>query len=140
MHTAPVSWREEKNVPPAATIAFVTARFPLPISPNTTSPPSRCSVRPTTSETSIRRKATNVAAHADRGALAAPRRRHRGRGAGARGGRHAVADALRRPARRPGGGAGRPGRRAGDPPAGVRGRAGGRGRRARRLPAVLLAD
>src|SRR3954447_17750221 len=53
MHTAPVSWREEKNRPPAATIAFVTARFPLPISPKTTSPPRAWTVRPTASETSI---------------------------------------------------------------------------------------
>src|SRR5262245_26434219 len=56
MHSAPVSWRDEKKRPPAATIAFVTARFPLPISPKTTSPPRRCSVRPTASDTSIGRK------------------------------------------------------------------------------------
>src|SRR3954452_3491298 len=53
MHTAPVSWRAEKKRPPAATIAFVTARFPLPIRPNTTSPPRAWTVRPTASETSI---------------------------------------------------------------------------------------
>src|ERR1700759_4406764 len=53
MHSAPVSCRAEWNVPPAATIAFVTARLPLPIRPKTTSPPRRCSVRPTTSDTSI---------------------------------------------------------------------------------------
>src|SRR3954469_12771010 len=57
MHSAPVSWRAEWNVPPAATIAFVTARLPLPISPNTTSPPRACSVRPASSETSMGRNA-----------------------------------------------------------------------------------
>src|SRR3954462_12957395 len=56
MQTAPVSCRAERNVPPAATIAFVTGRLPLPISPNTTSPPRACTVRPASSETSIRRK------------------------------------------------------------------------------------
>src|SRR4051794_14615647 len=56
MHSAPVSWRAEWNVPPAATIAFVTARLPLPISPNTTSPPRRWTVRPASSETSMSRK------------------------------------------------------------------------------------
>src|SRR4051794_8525291 len=53
MHTAPVSWRAEWNRPPAATMALVTARFPLPISPKTTSPPRAWTVRPTASETSI---------------------------------------------------------------------------------------
>src|SRR4051812_15979838 len=61
MHSAPVSWRAEWKVPPAATMAFVTARLPLPMRPNTTSPPRRCSVRPTTSETSMERNA-NVGA------------------------------------------------------------------------------
>src|SRR4051794_14506983 len=57
MHSAPVSWRAEWNVPPAATIAFVTARLPLPINPNTTSPPRACSVRPASSETTMGRNA-----------------------------------------------------------------------------------
>src|SRR4051794_14345281 len=57
MHSAPVSWRAEWNVPPAATIAFVTARLPLPINPNTTSPPRACSVRPASAETSMGRNA-----------------------------------------------------------------------------------
>src|SRR4051794_10702316 len=62
MHTAPVSWREEKNRPPAATIAFVTARFPLPMRPKTTSPPSRCNVWPIAWETTTRRNATRAPA------------------------------------------------------------------------------
>src|SRR4051812_31223885 len=53
MQTAPVSCRADRNVPPAATIAFVTARFPLPMSPKTTSPPRAWTVRPASSETSI---------------------------------------------------------------------------------------
>src|SRR3954469_15618522 len=57
MHSAPVSWRGGGDVPPAATIAFVTARLPLPIRPNTTSPPRACSVRPASSETSMGRNA-----------------------------------------------------------------------------------
>src|SRR3954453_16670933 len=57
MHSAPVSGRAEWNVPPAATIAFVTARLPLPMRPNTTSPPRACSVRPVSSETSMGRNA-----------------------------------------------------------------------------------
>src|SRR3954470_13717653 len=57
MQTAPVSWRAERNVPPAATIAFVTPRLPLPIRPNTTSPPRACTVRPASSETSMGRNA-----------------------------------------------------------------------------------
>src|SRR5262245_7268498 len=55
MHSAPVSCRAEKKRPPAATIALVTARLPLPIKPNTTSPPNAWTVRPTTSETSMGR-------------------------------------------------------------------------------------
>src|SRR3954451_15333925 len=57
MHSAPVSWRAEWTVPPPATLAFVTARLPLPIRPNTTSPPRACSVRPASSETSMGRNA-----------------------------------------------------------------------------------
>src|SRR4051812_41635053 len=58
MQTAPVSWRADTNRPPAATTAFVKARFPLPISPKTTSPPSRCRVWPIAWETSTPRNGT----------------------------------------------------------------------------------
>src|SRR4051794_41652609 len=56
MQTAPVSCRADTKRPPAATIALVTARLPLPMRPKTTSPPRRCTVRPIASETSIGRK------------------------------------------------------------------------------------
>src|ERR1700755_1785374 len=56
MQTAPVSCRADTKRPPAATIALVPARWPLPMRPKTTSPPRRCSVRPIASETSIAAK------------------------------------------------------------------------------------
>ena len=99
MHTAPVSWRAEKNRPPAATIAFVTARFPLPIRPNTTSPPRAWTVRPTASETSIGRTLA-FGRDADSGVVAGARRPHGGGRVRARPRRALVRDAVRRAAGR----------------------------------------
>ena len=58
MQSAPVSWRAETKRPPAATIAFVTARLPLPISPKTTSPPRPWKVWPIAWETNTPRNGT----------------------------------------------------------------------------------
>src|SRR6478735_1753959 len=133
MHTAPVSWRAEKKRPPAATIAFVTARFPLPIRPNTTSPPRAWTVRPTASETSIGRTLA-FGRNADSGVVAGTRRPHGGGRVRARPRRALVRDAVRRAAGRVDRRAVAADRRDRVPALDVRGRAGGARRHARRLP------
>src|SRR5262245_23332873 len=53
MQAAPFSWAAATNRAPAATIAFVTWKLPLPTTPKTWSAPCATSVRPTTSATSM---------------------------------------------------------------------------------------
>jgi hypothetical protein len=51
MHTAPPSWRAAWKAAPSARSAFVTTKFPLPVTPKTVSTPSRPSAAPTLSAT-----------------------------------------------------------------------------------------